>query len=73
MQNRDLGNLYLWVELYDTELGPPKTPMIDISPREAEPMVLRVVIYSAQETVLEERSFSGDMIADVYVQSWMEG
>ena len=73
MQNRDVGNIYMWLELYDTELGAPKMPMVDISPREPEPMVLRVVVLSAQETVLEEKSFSGDMIADVYVQAWIEG
>ena len=63
----------MWMELYDTELGPPKMPMIDIRPSEPEPMVLRVVVLSTQETVLETKSFSGDTIADVYVQGWMEG
>ncbi|XP_066944947.1 myoferlin-like isoform X4 [Macrobrachium rosenbergii] len=67
------GQLLLWVDLFPANISP-LPPAVDITPRQPQKYILRVVIYNVFEAPLQETSFvAKEKMSDVYVKGWLQG
>nr|XP_058962380.1 myoferlin-like [Pocillopora verrucosa] len=66
------GKLQLWVDIFPAAEG--KAPAaVDITPREPQEYVLRVIIWNTKDVILEETSITGEKMSDIFVKGWIDG
>jgi hypothetical protein len=67
------GNLHMWVDIFPNSKEYLPEP-VDISPREPEDYVLRVVIYSVVDVELKDYNpLTEERMSDIYIKGWLKG
>ncbi|KAK3726944.1 hypothetical protein QZH41_014790, partial [Actinostola sp. cb2023] len=67
------GKLKLWVDIFPKTESADIKPAVDIKPRTPLPYVLRVIIWDTTNVVLQETTFTGEGMSDIYVKGWIDG
>lgn len=69
--NISQGALRMWVDVFRKDENVPLA--VDITPRQAEPFVLRIVVWNVEGVPLKDDSIFGDKMSDIFVKGWLEG
>ena len=56
----------MWVDVFGKNQNVP--PPVDIVPRQAEPFVLRIVVWNVEGVPLKDDSIFGDEMSDIFVK-----
>ncbi|KAJ8352748.1 hypothetical protein SKAU_G00242240 [Synaphobranchus kaupii] len=69
----DQGQLQMWVDMFSMDMPHPG-PAVDISPRKPKGYELRIIIWNAEDVILEDTNFiTGNQSSDIYVKGWLKG
>ncbi|XP_035263929.1 fer-1-like protein 6 isoform X2 [Anguilla anguilla] len=69
----DQGQLQMWVDMFSMDMPPPG-PSVDISPRKPKGYELRIIIWNAEDVILEDTNFiTGQQSSDIYIKGWLKG
>lgn len=64
------GKLLMWVEIFDSRKTIPEP--VDITPIPARSYELRVIVWNAQDVVLNEKNVFGKQMSDIYVKGFVK-
>jgi hypothetical protein len=68
------GYLHMWVDVFPKLPGVIIPPKVDITPRQPEKLILRVIVWNTSDVILVDRSgVTGEEMSDIYVKGWMNG
>jgi len=65
------GDLLMWVDIFSG--SDPLPPPVDISPRKAKKMDVRMIVYNAYDVPMQETNMAGESMSDVYLKGWLKG
>ncbi|CAJ1079021.1 fer-1-like protein 6 [Xyrichtys novacula] len=69
----DQGQVQMWVDMFPMDLPTPG-PSVDISPRKPKGYELRIIIWNAEDVILEDSNFlTGQQSSDIYIKGWLKG
>uniref|UniRef100_UPI00398EED9F fer-1-like protein 6 n=1 Tax=Pristiophorus japonicus TaxID=55135 RepID=UPI00398EED9F len=67
------GRVQMWVDMFPMDMPPPG-PSVDISTRKPKGYELRIIIWNAEDVVLEDVNFiTGQKSSDIYIKGWLKG
>lgn len=70
------GQLEMWVDMFPTDSKNPSItpgPPFDISPRAPKKFQLRCIIWNTKNVDLQDVSFTGERMSDIYIKGWLSG
>ena len=56
----------MWVDVFPKDQNIP--PPVDITPRQAEAFILRIVVWNVEGVPLKDDSIAGEKMSDIYIK-----
>ncbi|MBN3298130.1 OTOF protein, partial [Amia calva] len=66
------GYVHMWIDMFPVDV--PAPPPVNIKPRLPISYELRVIIWNADDVVLDDvNPFTGELSSDIYIKGWIKG